>query len=78
MCNNIYSYLIYTFIGPKPKTIEDFWAMITQEEISTIICLTNLKEGAKVILLMFNSKKEPCITVLHVYLKHYILKSSVI
>lgn len=59
MCNNIYSYLIYTFIGPKPKTIEDFWAMITQEEISTIICLTNLKEGAKVILLMFNSKKEP-------------------
>nr|XP_022305539.1 receptor-type tyrosine-protein phosphatase alpha-like [Crassostrea virginica] len=33
--------------GPKPKTIEDFWTMITQEDVSTIVCLTNLKEGAK-------------------------------
>ncbi|XP_078327528.1 receptor-type tyrosine-protein phosphatase alpha-like [Crassostrea virginica] len=33
--------------GPKPKTIEDFWTLITQEEVSTIVCLTNLKEGAK-------------------------------
>ncbi|XP_078327505.1 receptor-type tyrosine-protein phosphatase epsilon-like [Crassostrea virginica] len=33
--------------GPKPKTISDFWTMIWQEEITTIVCLTNLKEGVK-------------------------------
>ncbi|XP_078329583.1 receptor-type tyrosine-protein phosphatase alpha-like [Crassostrea virginica] len=33
--------------GPKPKTISDFWAMISQEEVTVIVCLTNLNEGAK-------------------------------
>lgn len=35
-------------IGPKPKTIADFWSMVWQEEVSNIVCLTNLKEGTKV------------------------------
>lgn len=34
--------------GPKSKTIADFWSMIWQEEVSNIVCLTNLKEGTKV------------------------------
>ncbi|XP_078327619.1 receptor-type tyrosine-protein phosphatase alpha-like [Crassostrea virginica] len=33
--------------GPKPKTIPVFWTMIWQEEITIIVCLTNLKEGVK-------------------------------
>nr|XP_022311638.1 receptor-type tyrosine-protein phosphatase epsilon-like [Crassostrea virginica] len=33
--------------GPKPKTIVDFWTMISQEEVAVIVCLTNLKEGTK-------------------------------
>ncbi|XP_056017442.1 receptor-type tyrosine-protein phosphatase U-like [Ostrea edulis] len=33
--------------GPKSKTIVDFWKMVWQEDISVIVCLTNLKEGNK-------------------------------
>ncbi|XP_062587740.1 receptor-type tyrosine-protein phosphatase epsilon-like isoform X2 [Saccostrea cucullata] len=33
--------------GPKPKTIADFWRMVWQENVSIIVCLTNLKEGMK-------------------------------
>ncbi|XP_056019827.1 receptor-type tyrosine-protein phosphatase epsilon-like [Ostrea edulis] len=33
--------------GPKSKTIVDFWKMVWQEDISVILCLTNLKEGNK-------------------------------
>ena len=36
--------------GPKPKTIADFWTLISQEEVTVIVCLTNLKEGAKVFI----------------------------
>lgn len=35
-------------LGPKPKTIADFWTMIWQEEVCNIVCLTNLTEGTKV------------------------------
>lgn len=41
-------YRIIVLSGPKPKTIADFWIMIWQEEVCNIVCLTNLKEGAKV------------------------------
>ncbi|XP_062573670.1 receptor-type tyrosine-protein phosphatase alpha-like [Saccostrea cucullata] len=34
--------------GPKPKTVVDFWRMIWQECVNTIVCLTNLKEGTKI------------------------------
>lgn len=47
-----------SLLGPKPKTIEDFWTMITQEDVSTIVCLTNLKEGAKVSFIILRSMKE--------------------
>ncbi|XP_078330682.1 receptor-type tyrosine-protein phosphatase epsilon-like [Crassostrea virginica] len=33
--------------GPKPKTIADFWTLVSEEEVTVIVCLTNLKEGAK-------------------------------
>lgn len=39
----------YLFLeGPKPKTIADFWTMIWQEEVCSIVSLTNLTEGTKV------------------------------
>ncbi|XP_061194983.1 receptor-type tyrosine-protein phosphatase kappa-like [Saccostrea echinata] len=33
--------------GPRQNTVADFWAMIWQEHVSTIVMLTNLKEGNK-------------------------------
>nr|XP_022308537.1 receptor-type tyrosine-protein phosphatase T-like isoform X2 [Crassostrea virginica] len=34
--------------GPKQNTVDDFWKMIWQEDINSIVMLTNLKEGDKV------------------------------
>ncbi|XP_061180689.1 receptor-type tyrosine-protein phosphatase T-like [Saccostrea echinata] len=33
--------------GPKQNTLNDFWMMMWQENVSQIVMLTNLKEGAK-------------------------------
>ena len=48
--------LSFLFIstGPKPKTIVDFWTMISQEEVTVIVCLTKLNEGAKVSIMSFS------------------------
>nr|XP_022304858.1 uncharacterized protein LOC111111943 isoform X3 [Crassostrea virginica]XP_022304859.1 uncharacterized protein LOC111111943 isoform X3 [Crassostrea virginica] len=34
--------------GPRQNTLNDFWKMIWQEEVSSIVMLTNLKEGDKI------------------------------
>lgn len=36
--------------GPKKNTVVDFWRMVWQEEVTSIVILTNLKEGDKVII----------------------------
>ncbi|XP_061194965.1 receptor-type tyrosine-protein phosphatase gamma-like [Saccostrea echinata] len=34
--------------GPKQNTLVDFWTMIWQENVSSIVMLTNLQEGTKI------------------------------
>ncbi|XP_061165546.1 uncharacterized protein LOC133174437 [Saccostrea echinata] len=34
--------------GPKKNTLVDFWTMIWQENVSSIVMLTNLQEGTKI------------------------------
>ena len=35
-------------MGPREETVDDFWRMICQENIRTIVMLTNLKEALQV------------------------------
>jgi protein tyrosine phosphatase len=37
--------------GPKKETVSDFWRLITQEEVSTILMLANLVEGGSVFII---------------------------
>lgn len=36
--------------GPKEETVEDFWRMISENELTTIVMVTKLIEGPKVSL----------------------------
>ena len=38
----------FVFLGPKPKTVNDFWRMIFEHKCPTIVMLTTLKEMGKV------------------------------
>ncbi|XP_061180181.1 tyrosine-protein phosphatase 11-like [Saccostrea echinata] len=35
-------------IGPKEKTVYDFWSMVWQEYVRVIVCLTTLSDGVKI------------------------------
>ena len=35
-------------IAPKPNSFENFWQMIIEKEVSVIVMLTDLQEGARV------------------------------
>ena len=37
--------------GPMPNTIGDFWRMIWEHRLSTVVMLTKVTEGGKVLLL---------------------------
>ena len=39
---------LFLFVGPKPKTVNDFWRMIFEQKCPTIVMLTTLKEMGKV------------------------------
>lgn len=41
-------FLFYTSVGPKKITLSDFWQMIWQENVDTIVMVTKLMEGEKV------------------------------
>jgi len=36
------------FLGPLPGTIGDFWKMVWEESIQTLVMLTNVQEKGKV------------------------------
>lgn len=38
----------YFCTGPKQNTVNDFWFMVWQENVTQIVMLTNLMEGIKV------------------------------
>ena len=43
-----------TSTGPMEETVEDFWRMISENELSTIVMVTRLIEGPKVNQLLFD------------------------
>ena len=36
------------YVGPKDRTLVDFWRLVWQERPVTIVMVTNIKEGNKV------------------------------
>ena len=40
--------MIVYLIGPKDRTLVDFWRLVWQERPLTIVMVTNIKEGNKV------------------------------
>ena len=48
-CNLVGFNMFFVFLGPKPKTVNDFWRMIFEHKCPTIVMLTTLKEMGKVV-----------------------------
>ena len=50
--DDVVEYITYilVFEGPNKSSIDDFWRMVWQEDVRTIVMLTNLTEDAKVCL----------------------------
>ena len=40
--------LVSTSTGPLSKTVGDFWRMVWQEHVHTVVMVTNIKENNKV------------------------------
>lgn len=41
-------FFLVEFEGPKSNTLGDFWRMIWQENVSSVVMVTTLVEGEKV------------------------------
>ena len=48
--NRFNSKLSQNFLGPKEKTIEDFWKMLVQYSVSVVVMLTKCFEEGMVIV----------------------------
>ena len=51
--------MFFVFLGPKPKTVNDFWRMIFEHKCPTIVMLTTLKEMGKVVYKRFFTSVKP-------------------
>ena len=55
--------------GPKENTVNDFWRLVWQQDITKVVMLTNLKERGKVeiniywIINCLNNRKETYILI---------------
>lgn len=48
--------LVYVInLGPKEDTVADFWRMVWEQKVATVVMLTNLKERKEVCFFYYNS-----------------------
>ena len=50
---NITGFNKHYIIGPKENTVNDFWRMVWQQNVTHIVMLTNLMEHGKVGYFMY-------------------------
>ena len=49
------------YLGPLPETVGDFWRMVWEYKLTTIVMLTRCKEGTKVDQIRHQSIQLQCV-----------------